>query len=294
MNLGLYSPCRPHQRHLRPPACGTPGTQTQDKVRKQQKKLVSSTPSRLSTSSPPLHIISSSPFLLSASSPPLLFSSPFYSNSQNLHSLSPSSSVPSPSSSSSAALLPLLPPPSPPSPSSACRPAERPTPVVFMNSMTAGTCSGRSTLDTVTSGAFWSILEHARRNCLHSKRIWELDTNDSPQLHGSGSLLWSAPGSRSEGVRPVYRHQSARVADQLRLLRCSGNVEEGTASGCSATQRSGSCQWVCACIQVLVVRACLQASDRVAPAFASESAASLPTIPTCAGVHMPRIFHPVR
>jgi hypothetical protein len=183
--------------------------------------------------------------------------------------------------------------PSPPSPSSACRPAERPSPVVFMNSMTAGTCSGRSTLDTVTSGAFWSILECARRNSLHSKRIWELDTNDSPQLHGSGSLLWSAPGLRSEGVRPVYRRQSARVADQLSLLRCSGNVEEGTASGCSATQRSQSRRRVCACIQVLVVRACLQASDWVAPAFASESAASLPTIPTCVGVHMPRIFHPV-
>jgi hypothetical protein len=72
MNLGLYSPSRHHQRRLRPPACGTPGTQTQDKVRKQQRKT------RQLNTFAPLHVISSSPPLLSASSSPLLSTSPLH------------------------------------------------------------------------------------------------------------------------------------------------------------------------------------------------------------------------
>jgi hypothetical protein len=78
-----------------------------------------------------------------------------------------------------------------------------PSPVVFMNSTTAGVCAACRMLEIVMSGAFWIILDRGRRKSLHSRRMWALDKKASPQSHGSGALLWSAPGSRSEGVRPA-------------------------------------------------------------------------------------------
>jgi hypothetical protein len=159
-----------------------------------------------------------------------------------------------------------------------------------MNSITVGTWAEGSTLVTVTSGAFWSIRARAREKCLHFKRMWALEANDSPQSHGSRSLSWSAPGSRSEGVRPANSRHSAPVSGQLKLFRWSGKRIDGIASGRAASQRSLSRLRVCASIQVFVVRAWVQAADDAAPAFASESAASLPTMPTSAGVQMPRIL----
>jgi hypothetical protein len=159
--------------------------------------------------------------------------------------------------------------------------------------MTAGTCDRCNTLDAVNSGAFWSILVRGRWKSLHSVRMCALDINDSPQSHGSGALSCSAPGSRSDGVRPACSRHSPRVSRHLWLLRWSGNLNVGMAPGRPADHRSFSCWRVCANIQVLVVRACWQAVNDVAPAFASESASSLPTMPTCAGVQTSRIFHPL-
>jgi hypothetical protein len=80
---------------------------------------------------------------------------------------------------------------------------------------------------------------------------------------------------------------------QFRFFRWSEKRIDGIASGRSASQRSLSVLHVCASIHVFVVRAWAQAVNDAAPAFASELAASLPTMPTCTGVQMPRIFHPV-
>jgi hypothetical protein len=96
-----------------------------------------------------------------------------------------------------------------------------PSPTVSMNSMTAGVCVGCSMLDKVRSGAFRNIFVGARKKSLHSNSMCALDTNDSPQWHGSGPLSWSAPGSRSEGVRPAYSRQSARVVMQTTRLETS-------------------------------------------------------------------------